>query len=285
MSTEAAGLTNAAELLSKIAALREKVDAFDAQQEERFAALAEKIANITLALDSPPEGWHNKDYDQLYDKVIKADSYSDKSCIMAMPSIKPIPPKVAFSWLKLMTPANHRVFRVAVLGANVDDAYNIVVRDVLADATLSTFRYFVTFESDNIAPPDGLLQLLHDIEESGVDGISGIYHTKGPGGVPQCWGRPGDIPKNFRPFLPRPDSITQCNAIGMGFSIYRLDLFRRVSPPWFKTVQKFNSKLSHETVQTQDMYFCDKAAREAGAKFAVSTHVKVGHIDDNGVIW
>lgn len=247
--------------------------------------LDDEIAKLKLAVHSPPEGWHNYRLEEMYDKVIEADSYRERSVVMVMPSIKPVRPEVAFSWMSVMTPANHRVFRISVRNADVDDAYNLAVRDVLDDPNLSKFAFLATFEADNIVPADGLLQLFVDIEEAQVDGISGIYHTKGPGGVPQCWGNPADVPRNWRPFMPKPDAVTLCNGIGMGFSVYRMDLFRRVSFPWFKTEQRYTNNLAHETIRTQDMYFCDKAAREVGAKFAVSTRVKVGHIDDDGVVW
>jgi len=251
---------------------------------QEIEQLKDRVAILELAVNSPPEGWHNAD-SHLFDRVLKAESYREQTVVMLMPTIKPIHPKVAFSWLSVMTPANHRVFRMAVTGGEVADAYNVAIRHVLETKTLSDMRYVCTFESDNIVPPHGLLQLLGDIAEFDLDGVAGCYFTKGPGGVCQCWGKFGEVPHNFRPFIPPPNSVTRCNAIAMGFSLFKLDLFKRVSQPWFKTVQHFSDSFQHESLMTQDMFFCRKAAQEAGAKFAVSTRVLVGHIDADSIIW
>lgn len=252
-------------------------------------SLEERMAVVELAAKSPPEGLHNAaNYGEqtLFDRVESGDTYRDRSVIMVMPAYKPIAHAVWSSWLSLLTPANHRVYRLKVVNCEVADAYNRAVEIVLSDNALNQFSYILTLEADNIVPPMGLLQLFHDMDEADVDVIGAIYFSKGPGGAPMAFGKVGESPRTFRPFIPERDSVTRVNATGMGCTLFKLDLFRRVSKPWFKTHQEWTPNIGMESLLTQDIFFADKAAREAGAKFAVSTRVLVGHLEEaTGIIW
>jgi hypothetical protein len=48
-----------------------------------------------------------------------------------------------------------------------------------------------------------------------------------------------------------------------------------VSYPWFKTIEKDN--MAGTGGATQDLFFCKRAAIEAGARFGVCCKVRVGH--------
>jgi hypothetical protein len=79
--------------------------------------------------------------------------------------------------------------------------------------------------------------------------IGGLYWTKGEGGVPQIWGDPKDPMMNFRPQVPRPNELVECCGTGMGFNLFRLDMFKdqKLRKPWFKTQTEGG-------VATQDLY-------------------------------
>jgi hypothetical protein len=65
----------------------------------------------------------------------------------------------------------------------------------------------------------------------------------------------------------------------MGFNLFRIEMFRKMPKPWFKTVQEKNSQFS------QDLWFYNNAAG-FGYKFACDTRVKVGHYDvENDMVW
>lgn len=220
-----------------------------------------------------------------FEQVIRGDTYRDKSTIMVVPAIAPIPPKVVSAWLSLQTPANQKFTRLLFENCEVADAYNQAVAVILGSDEFRTWKWMLTVETDNIPPPTGLLRLIDDAEETKFDVLGGLYYMKGEGMPSLCFGRVEDMPKNYRPFEPPPRSIVPVNGLGMGFTLFSIEMFKKIPPPWFKTVQEWIPGVGMERHQTQDLYFFDKAA-QYGFHFAVDTHVTVGHLDTNtGQIW
>ena len=87
-------------------------------------------------------------------------------------------------------------------------------------------------------PPDGLVKLLERAEKHPeFDCIGGLYFTKGEGGMPQIWGDPRDPVNNFRPQPPASGELVECWGTGMGFNLWRMEMFRDpdLRKPWFKT--------------------------------------------------
>ena len=84
-------------------------------------------------------------------------------------------------------------------------------------------------------------------------------------------------PLDVLPQSPKPGEVQAANALGMGFNLFKLDMFRNIEKPWFKTQEGLDEKgVAHKI--TQDVYFYRKAA-EAGYKFACDNKILVGHYD------
>ena len=83
-----------------------------------------------------------------------------------------------------------------------------------------------------------------------------------------------DKPGDFTPQPVREDALQRCNGLGMGFTLFNLDMFRKLPQPWFVA----SEGIQHDECPTQDLFFFNKAAK-AGYKFASDNRVKVGHID------
>ena len=194
-----------------------------------------------------------------------------------------LPAKVYFdSWANLMTPMNQQVFRLPIIGMEVGDAYNKALEMILENPVLSKFKYILTLEHDNLPPPDGLLKLYESMDK--FDVVGGLYWTKGEVGQPMIYGDPQIYPKNFIPQIPKPESLQECNGLGMGFTLFKLSIFNKIPKPWFKTLQEYDINKG-ASAATQDLYFFQNAARE-GFKFACDTRVKVGHLAiAEGVVW
>jgi hypothetical protein len=95
------------------------------------------------------------------------------------------------------------------------------------------------------------------------------------------------MPRQFNPQIPAPESITPCNGLGMGFTLFRMEMFKdkRLEHPLFETVQKYDRMTGGGEAYTQDLNFFHKAI-EIGYKFACDSRVLVGHYDyENDIVW
>lgn len=226
-------------------------------------------------------GSNNGDLAKTGARLIKGGSWKRQRIICVMPADAMIPAKVALSLWNLIMPPNNGVVRILAQGLEVGDAYSSALQNVLAHPDLNNWEYLLTVEHDNLPPQDGVLKLLEVLEtHPELACVSGLYFTKGEGGVPQIWGDPKDPVVNFRPQLPVPEQVVECCGTGMGFALWRLSMFKdeRLAKPWFQTKKGIGG------VSTQDLAFWSDA-RKYGYRCAVDCRVKVGHIDQNGFVW
>lgn len=236
----------------------------------------------TITLDDP-RGRHNID-PGARDRMIRSNTYKDLSTIMLVVSRGIVPLRIVQSWLNLCPPINQKFMRMFVEGMEVGEGYNVAIEQILAHPELAKFKYLLTLEEDNAPPPDGLLKLYESIGK--FDVVGGLYWTKGIGGVCQAWGTPHSIPKNYAPFIPPPNSLTEVNGTGMGFTLFKMSIFKnpKLDKPYFKTTQEYIPGQGVHAA-TQDLHFAGRAAK-IGVRFAVDSRVLVGHWDqENQIMW
>ena len=224
------------------------------------------------------EGKHN--CPERYEAFKKLGAYRNMNTICVIPTRGTMLTRVALSWMHIAGGFNSAFVKMLVEGCEVGAAYNYAISMILNTPSLQNFPYLLTLEEDNTPPYDGLQKLLESIQE--YDAVSGLYWTKGPGGVPQIWGDPAT--NDFVPQPPLPNTLQRCNGIGMGFALWRMEMFKDpkfVQGEWFKTA----ATPEEGGPCTQDLYFWRKA-KELGYRCAVDTRVRVGHVDQtSGEIW
>lgn len=229
-------------------------------------------------------GVHNaSDY---ANRLEKHKSYRDLSTIIVCPTRGLISARIVQNWQNMIRPMNQKIIGpIFMENMEVGEAYNQVIKMILENPDLSKFKFILTLEEDNAPPADGLLKLYESIDD--FDAVGGLYWTKGETGQPMCYGDPKVMPLNFIPQIPEPDAITPCNGLGMGFTLFRLEMFRDKQltyGEWFKTKQEVTPGGGVQ-LYTQDLWFFQRA-REAGYKFACDARVKVGHYDvANQIMW
>jgi hypothetical protein len=219
-------------------------------------------------------------------RLEKEKTYRDLSTIIVCPTRGYISARIVQSWQSLMRPMNQKVVGpVFMEGMEVGEAYNQVIKMVLENPDLQNFKFLLTLEEDNAPPADGLMKLYESIDE--YDAVGGLYWTKGETGQPMCYGDPSVMPLNFIPQIPQPNTVTPCNGLGMGFTLFRIEMLRDKHfeyGEWFKTKQELTPEGAAQ-VYTQDLWFFQKA-RELGYKFACDSRVRVGHYDAaNQIMW
>jgi hypothetical protein len=224
-------------------------------------------------------GIHNRQFELSIDRLVRGQTYKNLATVWLTPTRGQLAPKAVSSWMALMRPMNQPFLGpIFIEGDEVGTAYQKGFEMVLDNPEImKSFRYILTVEEDNLPPPDGLLKLYESIKH--FDCVGGLYWTKGEAGQPMIYGDPGTMPRNFVPQVPRPDTVQHCNGLGMGFNLWKIDMFKKLPRPWFKTVQEMGKGF------TQDLWFFNNAGM-AGFKFACDTRVKVGHLDvASGMVW
>lgn len=226
-------------------------------------------------------GFHNEQGSKARKRLRDAKAYQDLSTVIVTPSRADgmVPVRVAAAHNALMRPMNQIVVPLPVSGMEVGAAYQWAFDTILNEPGFAGFRYVLTMEDDNLPPPDGLLKLYEHIHEYAA--VGGLYWTKGEAGMPMIYGDPTGL-LNFRPQVPRVDTVQECNGLGMGFTLFRLDVFRDGSlgpPPWFRTIQEWGPEGGK--AYTQDLAAFERI-RKAGHRVACDTRVKVGHYDHAG---
>lgn len=221
---------------------------------------------------------------------------------------------VVDSWDNMDMPMNQtRTGRLRAKNMEVGEAYNFLFKLAIEEeaaaekyhpeyaALINSTRFVFTCEHDNVLPTNtitGLMSAIYtcpdcegeitDLDEwrcaeghKGYDAVSGLYFTKGIPPRPMAYGNPNNGPDDFKPQAVKEavekKKTIEVNGIGMGCAVWRKDLFRNVSYPWFQTVERDN--MTGTGGGTQDLVFCRKAKEEAGARFGVNCAVKVGHVN------
>lgn len=225
-------------------------------------------------------GFHNGELEQGRSRILQSGSWKRQRIVVVIPTGNLIPAKVALAHWNLVFPPNNPVMRILAIGMEVGEAYSNAVEGIIAEPALSDWEYMLTLEHDNLGRPNGVLKLLERMEaHPEMHCISGLYYQKGEGGYPQIWGDPKDPVLNYRPQVPVNGELVECNAVGMGFALWRLSMFRdqRLPRPLFQT-QNYPG-------MSQDLAFW-REARPLGYRCAVDCGVKVGHLDHaTGMCW
>jgi hypothetical protein len=228
-------------------------------------------------------GRHNEDLDKSIQRIEKSKAYRDLSTIIISPTRGMFPTRVVQSWMKLIKPSNQKVAGpIFAEGIEVGKAYNILIKTILENSLLNNFKYILTIEEDNMPPPDGLIKLYENMDE--YDVVGGLYWAKGESGFPMIFGDPKDK-GTYIPQTPKKGELQEANALGMGFNLFKLDMFKSIPEPWFETYQHYNKETGSAEQYTQDIFFYKKAS-EYGFKFAVDNRISVGHFDvKTGIVW
>lgn len=190
-----------------------------------------------------------------------------------------IPARTVQVWGSLFTPMNHKYASLIEAERDADEALNHAIEYILKDNETNKFKYVLFMDDDNIPPQDGLLTLLKTIGD--YDGISGLYVTKDEAHWPLILGDPRNI-KDWTPQSQYREGVHECNGMGMGFVLLKLDIFKAMEKPWFKCVESPEGEFRR---MQEDVYFYYHA-RQKGFRFAVNADCRVGHLDiTNGLVY
>lgn len=235
----------------------------------------------------------------------RRQEWEDNSVVMLLPTRGMVRIEVWRAHDRLLWPMNQKRVKFDAVGMEVGDAYEHLMDTTLAHPMCNQWPWVLTYEEDNVPEPAAFFKLLTAIRHCpdckvpignarecpdghrAYDGLGALYWTKNKPPSPMAFGHPSKhrdfSVQNVLPYLEAEDELDQIievNAIAMGFSLYRMDLFRNVSKPWFKTADpELDFAGENRGAIGQDLWLAIKAKAEYGSRFGVHCGVRCGHID------
>ncbi len=161
-----------------------------------------------------------------------------------------------------------------VNGRPVDEARNFL----LADAMKKSCKYLYFLDEDVLAPPHAIRQLIYHLEHYPKAAIaSGIYCHKSQPCYPMVFR--GNGAGSYWDW--KLGEVFDCSGVGMGCAMLRVDAFRDIPQPWFKTIDdgtKFLEGVHQGEMWTEDLYACDKVTK-AGWMILADGGIVPDHVD------
>ena len=174
----------------------------------------------------------------------------------------------ALNLLRTVAPVNCHPYYFVVRGKPLDEALNMIVRKALEmDAD------YVYFQEDDVLTPVDALERLMALD---VDIVSATCFSKQKPPYPIILKSFGGGP--YTEWYDEPGKPIQVVGTGLGATLVKTKVFKKIPPPWFKVVHrmKINGKIVGG--MTADLYFCWKALRY-GFNIWVDTGCLCAHKD------
>lgn len=189
---------------------------------------------------------------------------------------KPITINWAFHLANFHPPMNYDTRFMLLPGHPVDEA-----RCILAEEALKVNAKYLYFnDTDVTVPSHGLRQLIWHLDHYPKYAVAGgIYCHKAPPQAPMVFRGNG-----IGPFLDwKVGEVFDVSGIGMGATLIRVDALRKLSKPWFKTVDcvdDFMEGINRASMWTEDLYFCHKLLTETDYKIMADGGLLCVHWDN-----
>lgn len=195
--------------------------------------------------------------------------------MIAVPlSGNPLVPEWAFAFHQLHPPMNYNVEYALIKGRLVDDARNHLAKQAIA----KNCKYLFFVDEDVTPPAHTVRQLIYHLEHWPKAAIAaGIYCHKSPPAMPMVFRGNG-----VGPYWDwKVGEVFDCSGVGMGCAMIRVDVFKDLKEPWFKTVdsvEAFMDGIPQGEMWTEDLWFC-KLVTDAGWKILADGGILPNHWD------
>ena len=179
--------------------------------------------------------------------------------LIGIPTLgRPVPLAWAMKFKALNPPINYNTNYLIVHGKPVADA-----REEICETALEQNHKYVFFLGDDTEPCslNTMRQLIFRMEQNNNIGVVGaVYCSKSDPPAPLVFkenGRGSYWDWKVGEFF-------KVSGLGMDCTLIRTDVLRKMSKPWFKTVDEdnFAENINKADQWTEDLYFCDKMLKE-----------------------
>lgn len=188
---------------------------------------------------------------------------------------KPVTLAWAFSNAQMHPPMNYETRMTIVQGKPVAEA-----REAIAEAAVAAkCKYLFFNDTDVTIPSYAIRQLIWHLEHYPKYAVAGgIYCHKSPPQMPMVFRGNG-----IGPYMDwKVGEVFDISGIGMGCTLIRVDVFNKLSKPWFKTVDSvddFLDGVNKMSMWTEDLWFCHKVTTETDYKLMADGGILCAHWD------
>src|SRR3989304_2761524 len=174
--------------------------------------------------------------------------------------------------MNLHPPMNYNVRFCQVWHSAVDAARNVMVQEAMKQEC----RYLMFIDEDVAPPPHACRQLIFHLDHNpDVAIVGGIVCHKSVPTAPMVFRGNGAGPY----WDWKIGEVFEVSGIGMGCSVLRVEAFKNIPQPWFKTVNDtspFLDGVNKAEEWTEDLYACQKLT-EAGWRILADGGVLATH--------
>lgn len=151
-------------------------------------------------------------------------------------------------------------------------------REKLAENALKQeFDYIMMLDNDMLYPIDTVEAMIDDLEKHPeIDVLAPLAFMRNPPHFAVMYianeGYDSALRQNYyiNKFVKNypKDKLVECDAVGFGAVIIKTELLKKMKPPYF-----FSTSGAGE-----DVWFCNKAKKEANARIFMDTRIKLAHL-------
>lgn len=176
---------------------------------------------------------------------------------------------IAYSWMHGL-----KIYQVAYTERQVvhwarNQLANII-QSSNSQYTGNRYSHILWLDDDHLFNPDLALRLAQHHQK---DMVSALYYGREGRILPVVYTREGTTAKDDEykhfPIIQPPDGLFECDAVGFGALLMKVDVLDKFPHPWF-TMQDGSTSFG------EDIRFCVKA-RKAGVKVWCDSRIRIGH--------
>ncbi len=154
---------------------------------------------------------------------------------------------------------------------------------LVQEALKANLDYIIMYDDDMLLPIDMVERMIDDVEKNPeIDVLAPLAHMRNAPHyaviytTTEGYDDKAHAPyfvNNFVKNYPK-DKLVECDAVGFGAVMIKMEMVRRITPPYFFST----------TGSGEDIYFCMKSRQDAGARIFMDTRIKLGHLSAPRVI-
>jgi methyltransferase family protein len=188
---------------------------------------------------------------------------------------RPLPPELPLNFKNCTPPMNTNVVMFEMIGQPIDKARNYFAEQAIAHKS----KYLFFWDEDVLLPAHALRELMYVMNNWPQIGVvAGIYCLKSQRPEPLVFRGKGKGPY----WDWKVGELFEADAVGMGCTLLRTEIFEDMKKPWFNTVDKYDAYLDNIPMGeqwTEDIWFCTHLKEQTKWKIFAHGGLIMPHLD------